>query len=371
MAINVAMRVNYNYLPQQFAEGSTLARDIERDIVEELHRGLFTLGPWVEKFEQAICDKYGVKHCIGVNSGTDALILSLKAMGVGQGDVVLTTANSFVATVGAIVAVGATPRFVDVLSDYSMDWTQALHRHVKAVVPVHLTGLAKNFTGFPLVINDACQAIGAEYDGQSVATFQRISAFSLHPLKNLHVLGDGGFVTTDDDGYADTIRLLRNHGLADRDHCVMPGVNSRLDSLHAIAGWHSLKTIDETNEKRRRNAARYDEGLKGITDVFIPLRNPRALPVYHTYVVTVGNRDNLQAFLAERGIDTKVHYSIPIHLQKGYAYLGYKAGDLPQTEFQADHQVSLPVHEYLSEGDIEYVIDQIKIFYHYEPSVGI
>ena len=355
----------------QLAEGTALARDIERDIVEELHRGLFTLGPWVERFEQAICDKYSVRHCIGVNSGTDALVLSLKAMGVGQGDLVLTVANSFIATAGAIVAAGASPRFVDVGLDYFMDLTEAGHRCAKAIIPVHLTGLAQETSLAAFTVNDACQAIGAEYDGKSVAKFNQISAFSLHPLKNLHVLGDGGFVTTDDDSYAAEVRLLRNHGLQDRDHCVMPGANSRLDSLHAIAAWHGLKTLDDNNDIRRWNAALYDSGLAGLEpDVTVPWRDPRAKPVYHTYVVMVERRNVLQAYLAEKGIETRVHYPIPIHLQEGYRWLGYKRGDLPQTEHQADHIISLPVHEYLSDDQVEYVIERVRAFYQDEDEGG-
>lgn len=380
------MKVEYAYLTQQFAQGDALTKDIFRDIQEELRRGYFTLGPWTEKFELAVCEKYGVKHCVGVNSGTDALILSMKALGVGYGDTVLTQPNTFVATVGAICAVGARPMFVDVDETYQMDLEQGLHRKVKCAIPVHLTGLARDTNGaWPLVINDAAQAIGASQKkdsiyypqtltnlhrgsgpplDHSVANFQHVSCFSLHPLKNIHVWGDGGFITTNDGALAKDLRLLRNHGLLDRDTVVVPGINSRLDSLQAIVGWHMLKKVDEINEQRRANAARYDAGLREIPRVVVPPRDPAYYQVFHTYVVTVEDwRDELIRHLASQGVEAKIHYPKCIHEQPGFKYLGYRRGDFPVAEWQADHQISLPIHEYLSEDQIDFVIDQIADFY--------
>ena len=372
------MKVEYAYLTQQFDAEDALTRDILRDIQEELRRGYFTLGPWTQKFEEAVCEKYGVKHCIGVNSGTDALILSMKALGIGPGDTVLTQPNTFVATVGAICAVGARPLFVDVDETYQMDLSQALHRKVKCAIPVHLTGLARDTNGaWPLVINDAAQAIGARHEqpvpktpmeavfqGRSVANFQHVSCFSLHPLKNIHVWGDGGFITTNDSVLATDLRLLRNHGLLDRDTVVVPGINSRLDSLQAIVGWHMLKRVDEINAKRRANAARYDAGLREIPGVVVPPRDPAYYQVFHTFVVTVAERrDELIKFMAGKGVELKVHYPKCLHEQPGLKFLGYRRGDFPVAEWQADHQISLPIHEYLREDQIDFTVDAISNFY--------
>ena len=381
------MKVEYAYLTQQFDTEDALTKDILHDITSELRRGYFTLGPWTQKFEEAVCVKYRVKHCIGVNSGTDALILSMKALGVGHGDTVLTQPNTFVATVGAICAVGARPMFVDVDETYQMDLEQAVHRKVKCAIPVHLTGLARDTNGaWPLVINDAAQAIGASaevvtktpgntlpeltrqledaFRGRSVANFQHVSCFSLHPLKNIHVWGDGGFITTNDDDLDKDLRLLRNHGLLDRDTVVVPGINSRLDSLQAIVGWHMLKKVDGINEKRRANAARYDAGLREIPGMVVPPRNPAYYQVFHTYVVCVQERrDELIKHLVSQGIEAKIHYPKCLHEQPGLKFLGYRKGDFPKAEWQADHQLSLPIHEFLTEQQIDYTIEAIQRFY--------
>ena len=379
------MKIEYAYLTQQFQQEDALTRDILRDIQEELRRGFFTLGPWTQKFEEAVCEKYGVKHCVGVNSGTDALKLSMKALGVGPGDTVLTQPNTFVATVGAICEVGARPMFVDVDDTYQMDLEQAVHRKVKCAIPVHLTGLARDTNGaWPLVINDAAQAIGAsvvrsipvggsrtptgitldmKVERRSVANFQHVSCFSLHPLKNIHVWGDGGFITTNDDALDKDLRLLRNHGLFDRDTVVMPGCNSRLDSIQAIVGWHMLKKVDEINERRRANATRYDTALREMRSVEVPPRDPAYYQVYHTYIIQVARREALQTHLAAAGIETKVHYPVPVHLQPGFKYLGYRKGDFPRCEEQAERILSLPIHEYLTEAELDYIIDAIARFY--------
>ena len=356
------MQVSYNYLKSQFPPDGSLAQDVMSDIYDELTRGGFTLGPWVETFERAICDRYGVKCCVAVNSGTDALMLSLKAMGIGPGDTVATIPNTFVATVGAINAVGAKAMLVDVGDDYQMDLNKLDHAPVNAVIPVHLTGLAKPFQGGTSTLHDAAQAIDAEYDGKSVARFPQISSFSLHPLKNLNVWGDAGFITTQSESIASDLRLLRNHGLIDRDTVGMPGYNSRLDSVQAIVACHVLKHLDSITDQRIKNAHRYDVGLRGCPGVVVPLRDPLAKQVYHTYVITVDSRDEMQAFLAQRGIQTKIHYPIPVHLQPGYRFLGYEPGDFPMCEAQAARILSLPIHQYLTEQQIDWVIESVRSF---------
>jgi len=234
-----------------------------------------------------------------------------------------------------------------------------------------LTGLAKKYDGWSLVVHDSCQAIGAEVKiGNSwlnTCQLPQVSCFSLHPLKNLNVWGDGGFVTTNDDDINNVIRLLRNHGLVDRDNVGIAGVNSRLDSMQSIVAFHGLKEIDEINERRRVNAERYEDGLCGLaSNIILPSFDAEfEKPVFHTYVVQVAPevRQHLMAYLDEAGIESKIHYPIPIHRQPGYQYLGYREGDFPQCETQAKQILSLPIHQYLTNEQIDYVIDIVRKFY--------
>jgi len=357
------MQVSYNYLTDQFKPDNSSVQDILRDITDELTRGRFTLGPWVEKFETSMAEKYGVTHCIGLNSGTDALMLGLKALGIGAGSTVLTIPNTFVATVGAIVAVGATPLLVDLGDDYQIDPVKAAEIKADLVIPVHLTGLAKPYPHSTNTIHDAAQAVGAAYGGKDVSSFPQLTAFSLHPLKNLNVWGDAGVVMTNDDGIDAEIRLLRNHGLADRDTVTVPGYNSRLDSLQAIVAWHGLKQIDWIIDQRISAANRYDEGLRGCPGVTVPVRDPLAKQVYHTYVLTVDRRDELVQYMAQRGVQTKIHYPVPVHQQPGYKFLGYEAGDFPVCEAQSEHIMSLPIHQYLTDEQIDWVVESIRSFF--------
>ena len=370
--MKTALEVSYSYLTTQFAPTRDLSRAILKDIETELSQCFFTLGPWVERFENEFAQRHKVKHAVGTSNGTDALQMALEAMEAGPGKNVITVANTFVATVGAIVFTGATPRFVDVKDDYLMDMSHIAapgiaDEHTSCVIPVDLTGcpvpVGRSAMGTHVslkVLRDSCQAVGAEYRGQNVASMGYASAFSLHPLKNLNVWGDGGIVTTDNDEIADRVRLLRNHGLRDRDTVEIVGRNARLDSIQAIVGFHAMKELDWINEQRRLHAKWYDEGLRGIPGIIVPSRDPDALPVYHTYVIMVDDRAKFQAYLNEWGIETKIHYPVPIHLQPGYAFLGYKKGDLPKTEYQAEHILSLPIHQYLSNEQQSHVIETIR-----------
>jgi dTDP-4-amino-4,6-dideoxygalactose transaminase len=217
------------------------------------------------------------------------------------------------------------------------------------------------------ILRDACQSIGATYNGQSSAKLSHIAAYSLHPLKNIHACGDGGMIVTDNDDWAEWMRLYRNHGLADRDHVTVAGINSRLDTLQAIAAWHLLEELECITARRNANARQYRQGLEALApEVLLPPLDPPGSSVrqaYHTFVVQVSERERLMAFLADRGIESKIHYPIPIHLQKGYEFLGYRRGSLPKAEAQADRILSLPVHEYLTESQIEYVVDSVRTFY--------
>lgn len=363
-------KVSYGYLPVQLDPVKPLGSAILREWTQELKHGAFTLGPAVERLERAWAETCGTKYAVGVNSGTDALIIAMKALGVGPGDEVITCPNTFVATVGAIRAVGAKPVFVDAGPDYLIDQTwlsNAITQQTKVFMPVDLTGNPVN-TGMGIwrgiVIRDACQSIGATFGGVSSGWASDLAAYSLHPLKNIHACGDGGMIVTNENTLAEFARLYRNHGLKDRDTVVMPGINSRLDTLQAIAGWHMLQRLEEITGARIANARVYDVGLAGISQVTIPPRpGPHIRQVFHTYVIEVEDRTALQADLFAHGIETKINYPVPIHLQPGYAYLGYKRGDFPNVERQAERILSLPIHEYLTREQIDYVVEMIHGFY--------
>jgi len=372
------IKVPYNYLQQQFPVGiayegtsiptrfpSGLTQDIMKDIYELVEVGDYTLGSPVKRFEDAVCNMFGCARCIGVNSGTDALFLSLKALGVGHGDTVLTTPNTFVATVGAIQATGAYTKFIDVTDSYTMNLEKASQRKMKCAIPVHLTGLAIESNMWRNVVYDSAQAIGASWHGKSSANFDGLNAFSMHPLKNVNGWGDSGFITTNNNVLADDLVELRNHGLYDRDTVVRPGYNSRLDSIQAIVAYHVLKTVDYGNDRRNKFAKMYDEGFKDVTCIHTPNRPERAYQAFHTYIVQVSSnvsRRELMNFLRDKGIESKVHYPIPVHLQPGYSFLGYREGDFPVVEEQAKRILTLPIHPYLTEMQVNYVIEAIAEF---------
>ncbi len=373
------MRVPYNYLEQQFNADGALVNDILGDIKELVRTGEFTLGPPVLEFEKkfaALCD---VKCAIGVNSGTDALILILKALGIGPGDEVITVPNSFIATANSILFVGAKPVFVDIDDQYLMDISlvkAAITPRTKAILPVHLTGNPvympdlmdlRLHTGTyeisPYLIEDAAQAVDAEVQGKKVGSLGFAGEFSLHPLKNMNVWGDGGMVTTNNSELAVKIRLMRNHGLASRDDCVMVAGNCRLHTIQAVVGLRLMADVHKVSDARIKNAALYDALLKNTMGVIIPPRPSYKRQVFHTYVIQVNYREGLIKFLAENGVETKVHYPVPIHLQKPYAELGYKKGDFPKCEEQAERILSLPIHQYLSVDQICYTAGLIRKFY--------
>ena len=365
------MRVNYGYLQQQF-------HDVE-EYFEEL-RGLvasgeFTLGPYVERFERQFAQFLGVRHVIGTNTGTDALILCLKAVGVKPGDEVITVPNTFVATVGAIVAVGARPVFVDTDDRYVMDASRlanAITSRTRAIVPVHWAGCPADIEEVVAiakrrglaVVEDACQAVGARVRGRAVGTFGDVNAFSMHPLKPLNVWGDGGMVATNDDQAAAFLRLYRNHGLRDRDHVEMWGVNNRLQPVQAIVASRLLDQIDELAEARIRNARDLDAGLKDLSAfVRVPRRPAGYREVYALYLVTVERRDELVAFLERHEIEAKIHYPIPLHRQPAAASLGYRRGDFPVCEQQAESIMTLPAHQHITQDQLAYMLDTIHQFY--------
>jgi dTDP-3-amino-2,3,6-trideoxy-4-keto-D-glucose/dTDP-3-amino-3,4,6-trideoxy-alpha-D-glucose/dTDP-2,6-dideoxy-D-kanosamine transaminase len=365
------MQVKYSYLDQQFADVEAYFQDLRQLVAT----GEFTLGPFVEAFEKKFASYIGVKHAIGTNTGTGALILSLKAVGVRPGSEVITVANTFIATVGAIVAAGARPVFVDCDERYQIDVTKieaAISPRTAAILPVHWAGCPPEMEkileiagrhAIP-VVEDACPAVGAKINGRFAGTFGKVNAFSMHPLKPLNVWGDGGIIVTNDDKAAEFLRLYRNHGLLDRDHVEIWGVNDRLQPFQAVVGIRVLDTIEGLIEARIRNTRLLDEGLKGLEFSIRPPRRPSGYrEVYQLYLVTATRRDELVKFLISRGIEAKVHYPIPIHLQNAARDLGYKRGDFPVCERQAEEIVTLPAHQHITEGQIGYMISSIREFY--------
>ena len=364
------MRVRYSYLPQQFADCEELWSEL-KDFVKS---GDFTLGAPLQKFETNFAELMGVKHALGVNSGTDAIKLSLKAKGIGFGDEVITAANTFVATVGAIAELGAKPVFVDCNDTFCMDvdlLEAAITDKTKAIVPVHFTGYMTDMRKLmPIakkyklsVIEDACQSILGAIDGKKAGTWGNTGAFSLHPLKNLNVWSDGGLIVTNDDELADCIALIRNHGLSDRDSVEVLGVNSRLDTIQAVVGNWLIPQTQEIAEKRISNASYYDEHLSKLTQINIPPRPDGYKIVYHLYIVFADDRDALLEHCIASGIEAKIHYPVPIYRQPAVDYLGYSEGDFPVSDAHTKKIITFPCDQHLSIEQMDYVIETVSGFY--------
>ncbi len=334
--------------------------------------GHYVGGPAIEDFERAVARHCEVDHAVALNSGTDALVLALRALGIGPGDEVITPPNSFIASAAAIVQCGATPVFADVRADQNIDPARieaAVTGKTKAIMPVHLTGRICDMA--PIleiaqrhglaVVEDAAQSIGSRHDGRPSGSLGRAGCFSTHPLKNLNACGDGGFLTTDDAALAAEVRLLRNHGLEDRDKAVRFGQVSRMDALQAVILGFRLARLDSVIARRRENARLYRELLDPEL-VFMPPCRPIEFNSFHTFVVQVERRDALRDHLAGRGIGTAIHYPRPIHLQPAAAELGHGPGDFPVAERQAGRILSLPINQSLGAADIAYVAEAINRF---------
>jgi len=364
------MKVRYSYLKQQFED----ADDLWQQLREFVATGDFTLGKELQKFEKGFSKLIGTRYAVGVNSGTDAIKLSLRALGVGYGDEVITAANTFVATVGAIAELGAKPVFVDCDNTFCMDpekLESVISEKTKAIVPVHYSGymadmpkivpIAKHYR-IPL-IEDACQAILSGIESKNAGTWGRTGAFSLHPLKNLNVWADGGVIVTDDKDIYETLKLIRNHGLSDRDTVAVLGCNSRLDTIQAVVGNWLLPTALEISEKRIANAVHYDSKFEGLSEITIPPRPNNCRIVYHLYMVLARNRDDLLSYCVDHGIEAKVHYPVPIYLQPALQYLGHKCGDFPVTDKQAKSIITFPCDQHLTRQEMNHVIHTVKNFY--------
>jgi dTDP-4-amino-4,6-dideoxygalactose transaminase len=361
--------VRYSYLSQQFGNCPELWEELKAFVAT----GDFTLGKPLQEFEANFAKLIGTQHAIGVNSGTDAIKIALKALGVKPGDEVITAANTFVATVGAINEIGAVPVFVDVDETFCMDVNlieAAITSKTTAIVPVHFTGymtkmhrvmeIAEKYK--LIVVEDACQGILAEWKGKKSGTWGHAAAFSLHPLKNLNVWSDGGMIVTDNSKLDAEIRLLRNHGLIDRDHVEVLGFNSRLDTFQAIVGNWLLPSAVNISDLRISNAKKLDAGLSKISAITIPQRPTDMRIVYHLYIVYAENRDGLLQYCQEKGIEAKVHYPVPIYKQKA---LGANINKLifPETDSQAEKIISFPCDQHLSNSQIDEMINAVQSFY--------
>lgn len=364
------MKVRYSYLPQQFAEIDDLIEEIKAFVPT----GDFTLGKPLTEFERRFAKLIGAKHAIGVNSGTDAIKLGLKSVGVGHGDEVITAANTFIATVGAIAELGARPVFVDCLDTFCMDTGQVeakITPRTKAIVPVHFTGYMTDMEKLlPIarkhnlpVIEDACQGILAAIGGKNAGTWGDTGAFSLHPLKNLNVWSDGGVIVTDSDELDRKLRLLRNHGMRNRDEIEILGYNSRLDTIQAVVGNWLIGKTEDIARQRIANAAYYDEHFARIPQLRIPPRIPGWRLVYHLYIVFAKDRDRLLQYCIDKGIEAKVHYPIPLYLQDALKFLGHKRGDFPVTDRHTTEIITFPVDQHLSRAEQDYVIETVTRFY--------
>jgi dTDP-4-amino-4,6-dideoxygalactose transaminase len=355
------------------AQYARIREDIDAGIQQVLENAHFIHGAQVDQFEDAFASVHGAKHAAGVANGTDALLLTLKALGIGSGDDVIIPANTFVATAEAIVHAGARPVLVDVdPQTYNMDVDQIEGRmtsRVKAIIPVHLYGqpadlgpiLAIAMRHGISVIEDAAQAHGAEYKGRRVGSWGRAACFSFYPAKNLGAYGDAGAVVTNDEHVALTVRKLRDHGSVDKYQHDLIGYNSRLDTMQAAVLLVKLQHLDQWNRERRAHAQLYNDLLSRIPGIVRPAVLDGASHVYHLYVVRVegGSRDELRTYLLERGIQTGIHYPTPVHLTAAFGDPQDRAHRFPVAEACAKTIVSLPMYPELESKQIEYVATQI------------
>lgn len=366
------LKINHNYLSKQFVNYKSILKKISKVVLNND----FTLGSKVDEFELKIKKLLRSKYVVAVGSGTDAIMLSLKAIGVKEGDEVITTPYTFYATIGAIVTAGAKPVFVDVQEDYNMDPNNIIKKitkKTKAIVVVHWSGricdmksinkISKKFK-IPIV-EDACHAILAKQRGVYAGNFGEFGCFSMHPLKNLNIWGDGGFILTNNKNSYEKMMLLRNHGLVGRNINKIFGYNSRLDTIQAVVAIELLKKIKFITKKRIQNSLYLDSKLRNIIFIQIKNRQKNNIEVFHLYEIRTKAkyRDDLVNYLRKKSIDAKIHYPVPMHLQPAAKYLKYKKGDFPISENIANTTISLPVHEFISRKDLDYISNSITEFF--------
>jgi dTDP-3-amino-2,3,6-trideoxy-4-keto-D-glucose/dTDP-3-amino-3,4,6-trideoxy-alpha-D-glucose/dTDP-2,6-dideoxy-D-kanosamine transaminase len=359
---NKKFKINHNYLSQQFKNYKTILNKIATVV----RRNDFTLGKEVDKFENKIQKLLKSKYIVSVGSGTDALMLSLKALGIREGDEVITTPFTFYATIGAIVTCGAVPKFVDVKDDYNIDEKlieQAITKKTKAIMPVHWAGrvcemnkIKKISQKYKLpIVEDSCHAILGKYKDKLAGTFGAYGCFSMHPLKNLNVWGDGGFVICANNSLYKKMKLLRNHGLVDRDKNLIFGYNSRLDTIQAAVAIEALKKLKNITLRRINNSLFLDKIFLKNKNIIVPNRKKYLKEVFHLYHIRFKQktiRDKILKDLIKNKIDAKIHYPTSMHLQPAAKIYGYKKGDFPISENLSQTSISLPVHEFINKKDL-------------------
>jgi len=368
--MSIDINIPFGDLKRHYA---SMKAEIDDAIARTLTSGMFILGSRLEEFENRFSDYCDSRFCVGVGSGTEALHLALKALDIGPGDEVITVANTCVPTVSAISSVMAQIVLTDV-DDMSMtmdhhDLRRKITSKTKAIIPVHLYGQAADLDAIHqiasdnglYVVEDAAQAHGTKYRGKRIGSLSTLSCFSFYPSKNLGAFGDGGAVTTNDEGLAAKLRMIRNYGQRVRYHHDLKGINSRLDELQAAILTVKLARLDSLNARRREIAVRY---AKGIINPLIRLPKEMEYGVhnYHLYVVRTSEREALQTHLERCGVGTIIHYPVPIHLQRAYADLGNRAGDFPVTEALSKEVVSLPLFPELTEREIDHIIQAVNRF---------
>jgi dTDP-4-amino-4,6-dideoxygalactose transaminase len=358
------------------AHHDSMRGELETAIREVMDSNAFAGGPFVAKFEQDFATYCGAADVIGVGNGTDALWLSMLALGIGAGDEVITVPMTFMATAEAISYCGAKPVFVDIDErTYTLDpdlLERAISPRTKAIIPVHLFGQAADMDaileiarrrGLP-VIEDACQAHGAEYRGRKAGSIGTAGCFSFYPGKNLGALGEAGAVVTNNEELRNKIQMLRDHGQAKKYHHALIGWNARMDGIQGAALQVKLKHLDQANQARRANARFYDQHLAEVEEVILPTEAEYARHVYHLYVVRVQDRDRVLQAMANRGIACGIHYPIPVHLQEAYRFLGHRKGSFPVAERCAGEFLSLPMYPELTTTQLGAVVHELKTLLH-------
>lgn len=364
----------------------SIKKEINLAIKRVLENSVFIGGKEVEEFENEIAKFCKVRYAIGVNSGTDALYLSLKAIGIKEGDEVITTPFTFIATAEVIANCGAKPVFVDIEPNtYNIDSSKIekrITKRTKAIIPVHLFGqmadiseIMKIAKKYKLkIVEDAAQAIGAtirlkkkdkKSEIKKAGSFGDTGCFSFFPSKNLGAYGDGGMIVTDNPEIAEKLRLLKNHGSSSKEKYLnlTLGTNSRLDAIQAAILRVKLKYLNNWNKERANKAQYYNKNLKNIGDIIVPETNPDKTHIFHQYTIRTKLRDKLKNYLTKNGIPTMIYYPIPLHLQPAFKYLGHKKGDFPEAEKASKEVLSLPIYPELSKKEQDYIIKKIKDFF--------
>jgi dTDP-4-amino-4,6-dideoxygalactose transaminase len=363
------MKIKFTNFPKEF---KILKKDLLTKFIYLGKKGEYILGKELYKFERNIEKFLKVKHAIGVGNWTEGTIMLLKALNYRDNDEIITVSNSFIATCGAIAYAGQKPVLVDIQEDLNIDpelIEKKITKKTRAIMPVHLSGIPANLNIIKKICNeyklhlieDAAHAFGTKYKNKYLGTIGKAGVFSLHPRKNFHVLGDGGLIVTNDTKLYHKIILLRNHGLKSRDESLIWGTNSRLDNLQAGFGNIMLKKINKLNKQQLNFATHYSKNLKDIIDIPVyDLKNSN--PSFHQYIIKTKYRDRLKLYLKKNGIETAIHYPIPIHQQKAFKnQFGYIK--LPKTDFYSNRILSLPINPFLKKNELNFVIKKIKEFF--------